>query len=225
MRYWLEIEKDIFSCFEWFTEAEAIKTVGYKPKISVFSIIGVEINNRVDKNNFIEKCSNIINKLDSNLSLLKYKFYLFAIVEESKNPSRMAMYYKLWKKIKREWSIQNFTLGSELEYPANDSYFYIGCAEFNIKEFDNALKIMASNPKKFAIICSKSKDFENENFIKEIFEKIYLKGKKKEIDYAQLALSLLTSKDNIVFRWGDSSEECELDCLVVEENICLFSSL
>lgn len=221
MRFWTEVEEDAFSCFKWFSVDEAMKMIGCKPEISVYSIIGSGINGCKDKDDFIWKCNGVVNQLGDVFLSLGYRFYFFAIIEETKEPSRIAMHYKLWKKIAKEWNTQNLILGPELEYITNDKYYFVGFAEFRIKDFDKMLRIVANNSKKYAIICTRNKEVLTTDFTKDIFEKAYLLGRKNEIDYFLLTLSLPIS-DNIVFRWGDSSEECELDCLINKEMFDIF---
>ena len=222
MSFWTETEEDVFSCFKWFSESEATEIIGYKPEISVFSIIGSGINSREDKDDFIGMCSGVVNQLEDKFSSQGYRFYFFAIIEETKEPSRIAMHYRLWKKIAMEWNAPNLVLGPELEYFTNDKCYFVGFAEFDIKEFGKILRIAANDSTRFAIFCTRNKEVLTTDFTKKIFEKAYLLGRKNEIDYFLLTLSL-PLRDSIIFRWGDSSEECELDCMINKENISLFS--
>ncbi|WP_430509990.1 hypothetical protein [Gottfriedia solisilvae] len=226
MKYWTEITNDAFSCFQWFSKDEAKKNIGYVPNLSVFSIIGTMIFSSDDRELFKSLCSKLVTgSTIERESFKEYKFFLFGVVETNNLNSKIFKYQKLWKRLERGFNLENLTLGPEVEYIEDERLCYASIAEFNVEELYKVIQIISSNPQKYCIIGSKRQDNRTEGFIKTLFEKVYINGDKEgEIDYFKLSLASCP-KGDLVFRWGSSSEECELDIITLEENKRLFDDV
>lgn len=226
MKYWTEFTNNAFSYFQWFSKDEAKRKVGYVPNLSVFSMIGTMIFSKVDRELFTRLCSGLVTEsIIKKMSFNEYNFFLFGVVETNNINSRVFKYRKLWKKLERDFDIDNLILGPEVEYLEDERLCYASIAEFNVEEFYKAIHIISSNPQKYSIIGSKRKDYRTEGFIKSLLENVYINGATKgEIDYFKLAL-ISCPKGDIVFRWGSSSEECELDIIILEQNKGMFDGI
>ncbi|WP_214824134.1 hypothetical protein [Exiguobacterium algae] len=226
MKYWTEFTNDAFSCFEWFSKDEANKNIGYIPNLSVFSIIGTMILSTDDRELFLSLCSRLVTGSTVDKAVFnEHRFYLFGVVETDNLNSKIFKYQKLWGKLKREYNLDNLTLGPEVEYIVDERLCYASIAEFNVADIYKVIQIISSNPQKYTIIGSKGQDYKTERFIKTLLEKVYIDGDKEgEIDYFKLSL-VSCPKGDLVFRWGSSSEEYELDIFTLEENKRLFDDI
>lgn len=226
MKYWTEFTNDAFSCFEWFSKDEANKNIGYIPNLSVFSIIGTMILSTDDRELFLSLCSRLVTGSTVDKAVFnEHRFYLFGVVETNNLYSKIFKYQKLWGKLKREYNLDNLTLGPEVEYIVDERLCYASIAEFNVADIYKVIQIISSNPQKYTIIGSKGQDYKTERFIKTLLEKVYIDGDQEgEIDYFKLSL-FSCPKGDLVFRWGSSSEEYELDIFTLEENKRLFDDI
>ncbi|TPG89168.1 hypothetical protein EEL32_06835 [Brevibacillus laterosporus] len=223
MKYWSEITNDVFSCFQWFSKDEAKKIIGYVPQLSVFSIIGSMIFSREDRERFTRLCSESVGRLAIQKGMIdEYRFFLFGVIETHDVNSKIFLHQKLWRRLTREFNLDNLILGPEIEYVVGERLCYASIAQFKVDNFYNVLQIINSNPQKYSIFASKKQDYMTEGFIKSLLEKVYINGDSSgEIDYFKLSLTLCI-KGDLVFRWGNSSEECELDIITLGHNIKMF---
>lgn len=172
-----------------------------------------------DRKLFTRLCSKLITDSTIEKTIFKeYKFYLVGLAAHDDLNSTIFKYQKLWKRLGRQFNLDNFTLGPEVEYSEAGNLYYGSIAEFKVDEFYHAIKIISSNPQQFAILGSKRQDYRSEKFIRTLINKVYVKG---TIDYFKLSLSSCPDGD-LVFRWGDSSEECELDIITLAQNKRMF---
>lgn len=223
MKCFIEHEKDAFSYYKWFCKNEAIRILGYIPSLSVFSINGTMIFTQDDRRLFIESCSNEIIKLFSKEPLGdKYKLYLIANVEVKDKNSKIEKHRKVWKLIQTEWQLDGFKLGPEIEINKNDSRYYTSLAVLEKESIQKSIEMISKYPKRFTVIASNRSDVLSEDCIRGIFDMSYrYDTKHSEIDYFMLSLGLCQEGD-IVFRWGDASEEAEIDMIFKADMSYLF---
>lgn len=205
MKYWKQVEENAFDYYGGFSKEKAEKISAEVPELSTFTINGT----LMDRNEFINECANDINRIfSSSPELSSYKFYLLANVEISDRNSRIEKYKKVWKFLQDKWSLDTFNKGSEVELTRGDTSFYSSIAEFSLDKFSVALKIVANNPRKFTIIASERENILCEGSIKDTFEIAFNDTDVKfpMIDYFNLCINYCP-KGDVVFRWGDSSEE------------------
>lgn len=183
-------------------------------EISVFSINASMIFGTEDKKKFLEICDATIEKLFKHEFISKYELYLFAIIEIEDPNSKIAHYRKVWKNIQRKWNIDKFILGPEIEMNLAHKKYYASIAQFNLENFGTALEIISTNPQNFVILASLKDNALYDDTIRFFFNKAFNieNNHASEIDYMNLAVSL-TKYGDIIFRWGDSSEEAELALL------------
>jgi hypothetical protein len=226
MKYWTEISNDAFTCFQWFSKDEAKKSIGYVPKLSMFSIIGSMIFSSEDRELFVRLCSDLVARLAIKKEIInEYRFFLFGVIETNDVSSKIFKYQKLWKRLEREFNLDNLILGPEVEYVEHGRLFYASIAEFKVGDFYKVMQVINSNPQKYSIFGSKKQDYLTEGFIKSLLKKVYIDGDTDgEIDYFKLALTSCPEGD-LVFRWGNSSEECELDIITLEQNKGMFDGV
>lgn len=223
MKSWTELQEDAFSYFEWFCKSRAIKMVESVPKLSVFSIIGSRIYGLEQKNRFFLYCNQEVTNIFKKEELLsQYKFYLYANID-AHNLSKIALYRKVWKLLQQKWPLEGFILGPEIEVTISNRVYFASVAEFNLIDFTKAVEICASNPKMYSIIASKKQTLLTEDSIRTFFSIAF----NEKIDFSeqidQFSLSLhFCPQGDIVFRWGDSSEEAELDLIFNEDMLLLF---
>lgn len=222
MKYWIEESENAFDYYEWFSKEKAEATLGYLPRLSVHSIIGSMLFNKEDWEKFLKIASGTIKHHIKSSDLLNgYKFYLFGIGESGNPNSKVFKYRKLWKKLEQDFDIKNFVRGPEVDsLNRNQELFYASCAEFSLSDFEEALRIVRHIPTNYMIFLSNKNDIMSQKFIKDFLENYYINGEREgELDYFQIALHFCT-KGNIVFRWGNSSEEQELAMIAsVKEKI------
>lgn len=226
MKCWTELATDAFEYFEWFSKEEALKNVGYIPSLSVFNMIGSQIYTIEDQDTFTNFCAKLVTKLALEKEAIHDDhLYLFGIVETENIHSRIFKHQKLWKSLKKEFELDKFSLGPEVEHQGKSRLRYASIAKINPSGILEALRITARYPQKYALIASKRQAVLTEEFIKSLHEKIYLEDDESaEIDYFKLVLSCCLEGD-LVFRWGSSSEERELDIIVLEEKKELFKGV
>lgn len=226
VKNWNENEKDAFSYFQWFNKDEACERIGRIPNLSVFSVNGSDLFGTSEKSAFIELCSNEIKKVFKKQNSSKdYKLYLFANVEVKDRNSRIERHKKVWKLVQSRWQLDRFDKGPEIEVEIEGKVFFSSIANFKIENLPTVLQIVSSNPKRYAIIASRKDDVLSEKMIKDIFGMAFnqYKNHMDEIDYFGLAIHLCASGD-MVFRWGDSSEEAEIAIVFSSDMFTLFSS-
>lgn len=212
MKYWIEETEDAYEYYGFFSKEKAEVTLGYLPRLSVYSIIGSMLFSEEDWEKFLEITSRTFKHHLKNSELLNgYEFYLFGISEIGNPRSKVFKYRKLWKRLEQDFDIKNFVLGPEVDYlNHNQELLYASCANFSLSDFEKALRIVRQFPKNYVIFLSKQNDLMSQKFIKDFLQDYYIDVEREgEIDYFQLALHFCT-RDNIVFRWGSSSEEQEL---------------
>ena len=217
---WKEVELDAFSYFQWFSKDEALYRLGLVPDLSLFSVVGSMLFTPSERMAFKDFCSTEIqNILKYQRFTNDYKLYLFANVEVEDINSKVVKYKKVWKSFKTTCKLETFIKGPEIELEIADKLFYSGIAQFSLKDFSTALDIISSNPKRYTIIASKNCDYLSEKSTRRIFDLAFNKHSKREdeIDYFGLSL-YLCPKGDMVFRWGDSSEEAEI-VVVLENNM------
>ncbi|UTR16765.1 hypothetical protein MM221_09745 [Salipaludibacillus sp. LMS25] len=226
MKYWTEMTNDAFSCFEWFSKEEAEQCIGYAPNLSVFSMIGSMVFSSEDRELFRRLCSELVTRATTKNEIFsEYRFFLFGVAETSDTNSKIFKYQKIWKRLEKEFNLDYIILGPEVDYLEDGRLCYASMAEFKGKELYKAIQIISSNPQKYSLIGSRRHDYRTEEFIKTFLNKVYINGNKKgEIDYFKLALTSC-SKGDLVFRWGSSSEECELDIITLEQNKKIFDGV
>ena len=224
MKCWTEMTTDAYSYFQWFSKDEAQKSIGHVPKLSVFSMIASMTFTSEDRELFTRLCSELLTKVTIEHEIIHgYRFYLFGVTETNNLGSKVFKYQKLWKRLEKDFTLEYFILGPEVQYVEDGRLGYAGIAEFGVDELHKAIQITSSDPQKFAIIGSKRQDYRTEAFIKSLLKSLLKKAyidadTKGEIDYFKLSLTSCPEGD-LVFRWGDSSEEYELDIIAVEESI------
>lgn len=215
MKCWIEEDKDAYNYFEWIYEDKDSKS----RDISVFSINATEIFNADEKKVFMEVCTKKIKKIFKNDNLLsEYKLYLFANIEVDNTNSKVEKYKKVWKKIQLKWDVEEFNKGVEVELKIREKYFFSSIAEFNMKDTSTALEIISTIPKTCTIIASKRENILSDSSITNIFRSAFNEGNEyeDEIDYFYISQNLCPQGD-IVFRWGDSSEEAEVAIIFKSE--------
>lgn len=226
MKIWNEKENDVFSYFQWFNKDEAYERVGKTINMSVFSVNGSELFGAGDKSAFIELCNGEIKKVFEKQDFINnYKLYLFANVEVKDSNSRIEKYMKVWKVLQSKWQLEGFIKGREVEMEFEEKTFFSSVAEFTFENLPTALEIVSSNPKRFTIIASKKNDVLSERGITDIFRTAFNKYKNyaDEIDYFNLSVNLCL-EDDMVFRWGDSSEEAEIAIIFKSNVLTAFDS-
>lgn len=220
MKCWNEIQEDAFSYFAFFIKTKANEIIGSIPNLSVFSVNSSMINGSNDKNNFLDVCSNEVAKVFSKDTLKnQYKLYLFANIEVKNKNSRIEKYKKVWKLLQSEWHLQEFRKGPEIEVNLGERIFYSSIAEFSLDNISTALEIIARNPQRYTIVATRKNNILTEEFVKKIFNISFERSKESQyatIDYFSLCLNI--GEEDIVFRWGDSSEEAEL-ALIFEKKM------
>lgn len=212
VKTWNENEKDAFSYFQWFNKDEAFEMRGMIQKLTVFSVNASEVFGISEKNTFIDVCSSEIQKIFVKGNILKdYRLYLLANVEVKDRNSRIEKHKKVWRKVQSKWNLDEFNKGPEIEKEIEGKIFFSSIAQFSMGNFSTALQVISDNPKKYAIIASRKDNILSEEMIKNIFEIAFNKHSRRidEIDYFALAIHLCYDGD-IVFRWGDSSEQVEV---------------
>ena len=222
MKLWNEIERDAFSYFEWDCDKERIIS-GNRLRLSLFSVNGIRIN----KNEFINSCVDVIQQAFSQKELAdNYKLYLLANVEVRDKSSRIEKYSKVWKKLQTEWQLEGFTKGPEVEVTLGENLLYSSIAQFSLDKIKVALELISKNSYKFTIISSSRNDILTEDSVRDIFNSAFKKSDLKYpvINYCNLSLDLC-SKADIVFRWGDSSEDAGVALIFSPELSRIFESI
>ncbi|GKX29925.1 hypothetical protein SH1V18_24050 [Vallitalea longa] len=223
MKYWNEIQKDAFSYFGFFSKEKARLLINTIPNLSVFSINGLLTSGGKV---FLEKCAYDISQIFQRNDLSKLKFYLFVNIELDDNSSRIEKYKKVWKLLQPKWQLDEFIKGPEVEIKLGEKIFYSSVAQFSVNNFLTALEIVASNPQRNTIIATNKNDMLTEKLITHLFNLSFyssLGSDYSKIDYFNLSLN--RGIEDIIFRWGNSSEEAELALIFNENMFNIFQSL
>ncbi|PXV84495.1 hypothetical protein C8E03_1296 [Lachnotalea glycerini] len=205
MKYWKKMKENAFEYYGGFSKEKAEMKMTVVPELSAFTING----SLMDRYEFINECANDIKGIFLRNSELRcYKFFLIANVEIINKNSRIENYKKVWKLLQNKWSLDKFDKGPEVELAIGDYSFYSSIAEFDMEDFSVALEIVASNFRKFTIIASKRENLLCESSVKDTFGVLFNASDVKfpMIDYFNLCINYCP-KGDVVFRWGDSSEE------------------
>lgn len=220
MKHWTQFEKDAFLYFDWFYKSKATSIARNIPKLSVFSINSSMMYSVNDKIDFLEICHKRLNEIFTSEEVVQaYKLYLFANIGVENPYSRVESYRKVWRTLQQKWGLEGFSLGPEIESETNQQIYFTSIAEFKFEGFLTALEIVASNPRKFAIFASKKEIAVDEKSIRSHFNLAFKEQSdiaKDRIDYFSLSLNLCP-QGFVIFRWGDSSEEAELDLIFCED--------
>ena len=220
MKHWLEIEKDAFLYFDWFGKSKATFIAENIPKLSVLSINSTMIFSVNDKRDFLEICHEKINEIFNTKEVFQaYKLYLFANIMVENSFSRVESYRKVWKTLQKKRKLEGFNLGPEIKLEMNQQIYFTSIAEFKLSDLLTALEIVATNPRKFAMFASRKGIALDEKSIRSYFNLAFKEQSdrvKDQIDYFSLSVNLCP-QEFIVFRWGDSSEEAELDLIFCED--------
>lgn len=225
MNYWCELQKDAFSYFNWFDKVEA-ERMGGSLNVSLCSVVGSRIIGLGEKNVFLEMCGKVLKGVfNENKVLGQYTLYLFAVVE-TENSSRIAAYRKVWENLQGKFDVENFNKGPEIEIHVEHKIIYASIAEFKVEDILTALKLVESNPKKYAIFASSQNNLLTVEMVETIFNAAFGTGYlyNNEINYFHLSI-FFCPKEDIVFRWGDSSEEAELDLIFNGKFLKLFQEI
>lgn len=222
MKIWNEIEEDVFNYFNWFGRIETYQKLGYMPNLSVFSINARQNTDIISKKLFLSEAAKTINEVFRyNRCLNNYTFYLFANIEINYSSSVITKHRKIWKTLNTKWSLQNFICGQEIEFEiARGDSIFTSIASFEYSELEKSLEIVSTNPKLFTIVASLRTDLINSEAITSIFQNSNIEDI-SEIDYFELSIKQCSEND-IVFRFGDSSEEIELALVFQNELLDAF---
>jgi hypothetical protein len=203
MKIWTEVQKDAYSYFDWFSKERAVSMYGFVPELSVCSINCERCFRGV--NEFKRMCVKLVSELKRNI-------YLFS-VRKVDTASRVANYLKLWNEMDRQWNISGFNLGEELlEYTGGCNYYY-GLSRIDGSSINKGIDILMWKPHRILIFASNTEiNLNDSQYAQDIFEFACNRS-----DYIDLFLGILLLsqkfKDAIIFRYGDSSEDKEFDCI------------
>ena len=225
MKIWNEKESDVFSYFQWFDKDECHKRTGRNVNLGVFSVNSSEMFNLDDRREFIDACSKTIKRIFVKYEFTRnYRLYLFANVEIKNKNSQIEKYKKVWKLLQSKWNIDGFNKGPEIEMEVSGKTFFSSIAEVKKENILTALEIVSSNPKRYTIIASKKEDILSNKVITYIFGMAFNRdsGYMNEIDYFNLSINLC-QQGNMVFRWGESSEEAEIAIILRRDIFRYFS--
>ena len=222
MNIWCEFEKDAFSYFdqEFFNKGKAHERLGKIPDLSVFSVVGSMLFSLSDINDFKDFCGRKIQKIFTDQNYMNdYKLYLFANRGAEGESLRVARYKKVWKSLQTKWPLDSFNKGPEIEVEIDGELCFSSIAHFRLEDFLTALYIVSNNPRRCTIIASKKDDFLSEKALVDIFGIAFDKCSRyaDKIDYFGLSIHLCP-EDDMIFRWGDSSEEAEI-ALILKNGI------
>lgn len=227
MKCWNEIANNAMVYFGWGNQLSNDKNIGISVDLSVISINASMIFSQNDRKDFQKVCTKILKETLYNEELLKdYKLYLFANIELEKPVTKIAMYKKVWKTLKNIYVLDNFNLGPEIEENINDKIYFTSIAQFGLDNFQTALEIISSNSQRYMIFGSKRQNILTEQYTRSLFNIALSKyvGHNEEINYFDVS-SNLCSQGDIVFRWGDSSEEAEIAIIATPKIIKYFYNL
>jgi hypothetical protein len=98
--------------------------------------------------------------------------------------------------------------------------YFASIAEIDKEDFIRAMEIMQRRLGGCIIFASTKDNMLDSNSISNLFE-IGFDAKENEINYLDLALNFCKDGD-VIFRWGDSSEEAELDLIFAKKFIEYF---
>jgi hypothetical protein len=181
-------------------------------ELSAVCIIGEMLLWPEDRNRYLTYCENSVQSIfERNEILNNYKLFLF-VIQEIENPnSKVERYKKIWKTIPKSVEIKKFKLGPELEIDQIDKMYFASIAEIDKEDFIRAMEIMQRRLGGCIIFASTKDNMLDSDSISNLFE-IGFDAKENEINYLDLALNFCKDGD-VIFRWGDSSEEAELDLI------------
>lgn len=206
MNVWNEYKVDAYKYYDWFSERAKENNIFVE--MSVCSINATVINGE-DIAEFIDVCSKQIEKILITDVLNGYKVYMFAIIEHKNQKSKVERYMKVWKKIAKSADIEGFVLGDEMAVESNDLQFYTSTAEIPLKYFEKAMRIVISNPSRYALFISKADNVLTKEYIQLMFNNIIQPDNYGTIDYYRLSLKCCMDGE-VGIRYGTDCREDEL---------------
>lgn len=162
----------------------------------------------------------VMSIFQSNDILKGYKFYIFIASYNAFPNSKVRQYMGMWRPYKNSYDLTDFILGSENESVRNEKHYYWSWAQFDISKLPIAFDIFKGSGES-QIFASQRENVPDAKQCEFLFDS--LTDKRGDfITPFKMALEYCHQGD-IVFRWGDSSEEKGLDLFFSSDHLHLFS--
>jgi len=154
-----------------------------------------------------------------------YKVWLFASLGSWQPRSVMVKHYKLWKRFRNEWSLDDFKLGPESMVESSEGIRFAGLAEVSKAGFFTATQIVRSSIA-CAIILSARAEISIERSIVQLFNSAFppYKGTaQSSVDWLSLSLDCCQLGDVVIRASGPWCErEASLDFFMSPKLLPIF---
>ncbi|WP_214722951.1 hypothetical protein [Exiguobacterium sp. s143] len=203
MKTYLEEHSDATSIFPWLADASS--------SIRCLCVVGEMLLFPEDIVAFKQISSEMFrDELKQKRALSTYRFYVVVCVGNEFQSKRIFDYYKLWRLLEREETLDGFTSRMEVPVQVGKEPYYVGIAEFGIKQLTTAVKMISDSPAMYTIICG---NHDRPSHCQELLDQVLDIGLTESGNLPVVEMvTTLTAQGYAVCTWGSSSEEQELQC-------------
>ncbi len=203
MKTYLEEHSDTTRVYPWLADASS--------SIRCLFVVGEMLLFPEDIVQFKQISSEMFrNELTQKHELSTYRFYVVVCVGNKFQSKRIFDYYKLWRLLEREETLDGFTSRMEVPVQVGKEPYYVGIAEFGLEQLSRAIEMISDSPAMYTIICA---NHDRPSHCQELLDQVLDIGLTESGGLPVVEMvTTLTAQGYAVCTWGSSSEEQELQC-------------
>jgi len=203
MKTYLEEHSDATRIFQWLADASS--------SIRCLCAVGEMLLFPEDIVQFKQISSEMFrDKLAKKHALSTYRFYVVVCVRNKFHSKRIFDYYKLWRLLEREEMLEGFISRIEVPVQVGKEPYYVGIAEFGIKQLTTAIEMISDSPAMYTIICA---NHDRPSHCQELLDQVLDNGLTESGGLPVVEMvTTLTAQGYAICTWVSSSEEQELQC-------------
>lgn len=203
MKTYLEEHSDATRIFPWLADASS--------SIRCLCVVGEMLLFPEDIVQFKQISSEMFrDKLKQKHALSTYRFYVVVCVGNKFQSKRIFDYYKLWRLLEREETLDGFTSRIEVPVQVGEEPYYVGISEFGLEQLSRAIEMISDSPAMYTIICA---NHDRPLHCQELLDQVLDIGLTESGGLPVVEMvTTLTAQGYAVCTWGSSSEEQELQC-------------
>ena len=191
----LKLDKNLRHHFEWYVLKNSLSVVYYE-----------NFKNKIDFTapTYLKLQISFLNYIENDLSKIITTCYIFLAFENY--GTKIEDYYKVWKKVRKQFDLENFFDLQEIGYKTEDQKnYYIGLASFNRLDLKTAFAIQKSyfNQSFIFINTSDSKNIDIKDIASDFLRTDTNEGFKNII-------TKYCTKSMFIIRIGDGGEDWEI---------------
>ncbi|MGI1807070.1 hypothetical protein ACRPK8_15190 [Exiguobacterium sp. TDN 0502] len=203
MKTYLEEHSDATRVYPWLADASS--------SIRCLCVVGEMLLFPEDIVQFKQISSEMFREeLKQKHTLSTYRFYVVVCVGNKFHSKRIFDYYKLWRLLEREETLDRFTSRIELPVQVGEEPYYVGIAEFGIEQLTTAIEMISDSLAMYTIICANR---DRPSHCQELLDQVLDIGLTESGGLPVVEMvTTVTAQGYAICTWGSSSEEQELQC-------------